>query len=85
MTSQPLDTHQEIEEVQIALIRKASVSKRISLLRSLSQTAIQLSRRAINRANPDLTEEELKYKILEHHYGTELTERHRNHFDSNYP
>ena len=71
------DTNPKIEEIQISLIRKSSVAKRILLLRSLSQPAIQLSRRAIMRANPDLSEQELKYKIVEHHYGSQLAERLR--------
>jgi len=75
--SQLSDTNPKIEEIQISLIRKSSVAKRILLLRSLSQTAIQLSRRAITRANPDLSEQEQEHKIVELHYGKELAERLR--------
>ena len=52
------DTDTKVEEIQIFLIRKSSVSDRISRLRSLSQTVIQLSRRAIKRANPGLSEKD---------------------------
>jgi len=83
--SQLSDTNPKIEEIQISLIRKSSVAKRIRLLRSLSQTAIQLSRRAITRANPELSEQELKYKIVEHHYGNELAERLRRYSNTKTP
>jgi len=38
-------------------------------------TILQLSRRAIMRANPGLTEHEMECKLLEYHYGEELAER----------
>ena len=71
------DTKPEVEDIQISLIRKSSIAKRISALRSLSQTVVLLSRRAIMRANPDLNERELKSKIIEYHYGRELADRLR--------
>ena len=71
------DTKPEIEDIQISLIRKSSIAKRISALRSLSQTVVLLSRRAIMRANPDLNERELKSKIVEYQYGRELADRLR--------
>ncbi len=56
MKTQSIDTHPEIEKVQISLIRKASIAKRLSTIQSLSQSVILLSRRAIKRANPGFTE-----------------------------
>jgi hypothetical protein len=41
------DTTPDAEAVQVALLRQASVARRVCLARSLSQTAIELSRRAI--------------------------------------
>lgn len=69
------DTNPEVEDVQISIIRKSSIAKRILALRSLSQTVILLSRRAIMRANPDLNERDLKIKIIEYQYGKELADR----------
>ena len=69
------DTDEKIEKIQIALIRKLNISERISRLRSLSQTVIGLSRRAIRRANPGLSEKELNYKFVAYHYGDEIAER----------
>ena len=45
MISQSADTALEVEKVQIELIRKSSVAKRISVVGSLSQTTRFLSRR----------------------------------------
>jgi hypothetical protein len=45
--SLPTDTAPEAEAVQVALLRQASVARRVRLAQSLSRTAIELSRRAI--------------------------------------
>ncbi len=72
MITQSPDTHPEVEEFQVSLIRGASIAKRISRVRSLSESTLRLSRRAIMRANPDLDEKELSLKIVSYHYGEEL-------------
>ena len=82
LSSQPVtqlsDTDKKIEKIQIALIRKLSPAERVSRLRSLSRTVINLSRRAIRRANPELSERELNYKFLMFHYGNEIAEKYNN-------
>jgi len=77
MISQSPDTAPQAEKVQIELIRKASVSRRISKVRSLSQTVMYLSRRAIKRANPFLSEREVDLAFVANHYGQDLAERFR--------
>ena len=77
MISQSPDTCSESEKVQVELIRKSSVSMRISKVRSLSQTAMYLSRRAIQRANPSLSERELDLYFVANHYGENLAEQLR--------
>jgi hypothetical protein len=77
MITQSDDTAPEAEKVQIELIRAASVAKRISLARSLSATAMFLSRRAIQRANPSLSEREVELAFVANHYGQDLAERLR--------
>ena len=54
MITQSFDAHTEAERVQISLVRKAGIARRIGIARSLSETAMKLSRRAISRANPQL-------------------------------
>ncbi len=75
MISQSPDTAPEAERIQIELIRKSSVSRRVSRVRSLSQTTMYLSRRAIQRANPLLSEREVDLAFVANHYGQELADR----------
>jgi hypothetical protein len=76
-----MDTHPQAEEMQIALLRKATVNKRLAVMRSLSQTTIQLSRRAIQRANPSLSQTEVAIKFVAYHYGPELAGRLRQYLE----
>lgn len=69
------DTSPEAEKVQIELLRKAGTAKRFNITLSLSQTAIDLARRALKRANPHLNEFELKILFLSNCYGRELAEK----------
>ena len=82
MTSQSPDTIAEVEKVQIDLIRKASICKRISVARSLSQTVMYLARRAIRRANPSMSEQEVDLAFVENHYGKKLAESLRLYMES---
>jgi VIT1/CCC1 family predicted Fe2+/Mn2+ transporter len=69
------DTHPKAEEVLIGLIRKASVAKRISRMHSLTRTILRLSKRAIAKANPGLSEQELNILFVKIHYGEDLANR----------
>jgi hypothetical protein len=75
MICQSPDTTPQAEKVQIELIRKSSVSQRISRVRSLSQMAMFLSRRAIQRANPFMCERKVNLAFVEHHYGKDMAQR----------
>ncbi len=77
MISQSPDTDLQAEKVQIELIRKSSVSERVWKVRSLSQTTMYLSRRAIQRAKPFLSEREVDLAFVANHYGQNLAERLR--------
>ena len=77
MISQSADTALEVEKVQIELIRKSSIAKRISVVGSLSQTVRYLSRRSIQRANPHFSEREVDIAFVALHYGEELAENLR--------
>ena len=78
------DTSPEVEKIQIELWRQASSAQRMKRLRSLSQTAIQLSRRAIQRANPELNEQEVALLFISYHYSPELADKVRVYLRSNY-
>jgi len=75
MRTQSIDTHPDAEKVLVSLFRKASTSKKFSLVRSLTQTTIQLSKRAIARANKNLNEEQINLIFISLHYGNDLAER----------
>ena len=77
MVTQSVDTNPVVERFLISLIRKASVAKRIALMQSLTSTTIQLSKRAIARANPGLSKSELDLLFVKYHYGDKLAEQLR--------
>jgi hypothetical protein len=81
MKPQSGDTALDAEQFQISLIRKASVAQRISRVRSLSQTTITLSRRAILRANPGFSETDRDLAFVAHLYGTKLAQSLRGYLD----
>jgi hypothetical protein len=85
MINQSPDTCSEAEKVQVELIRESSVSRRISKVRSLSQTAMYLSRRAIQRANPSLSEREVDLAFVANHYGENLAEGLRTYLEHERP
>lgn len=70
-----VDTHPEIERKQIELLRQATVARRFQLARSLTRTAIELSRRALRRARPGASERELQIEFVRLHYGDDLADR----------
>ncbi len=71
------DTHPEAERVQIELFRRAGPEKRLALALSRSADAVEMARNAIRRRHPGLSEEEVKLKFVEVHYGKELADRMR--------
>lgn len=70
-------THPAAERVQIQLLRRATVAQRVRRARSLSQSVIALSRRAIRRQRPDADEREVLLAFVELHYGKTLCSRLR--------
>ena len=72
MRTQSEDTSPEIDWAQIELIRKVFPAKIFGLVRSMSQTMIQASRRNIRKLYPDASEEELTLIFVELYYGKEV-------------
>jgi hypothetical protein len=77
MTTQSIDTNPEVERVLISLIRKLSTEEKLNQTMQFSSSIINLSKRAIARANPDLSEDEKKLLFVEYHYGAELANKLR--------
>lgn len=66
------DTDPETEAYHIRLLRKATVSRRFRLVRSLTASAIGLSRKALACLDPDASTEEIGLRWVGLHYGAEL-------------
>jgi hypothetical protein len=81
MKTQSSDTHPDAERVQIELLRCATVGQRAEIAISLTQTTIELSRRAIRRAHPDASEQEVGLIFVALHYGQDLADRVRAYLD----
>ncbi|MCC6127134.1 MAG: hypothetical protein IT426_19405 [Pirellulales bacterium] len=75
------DTNPDAEKVQLDLIRKASVAKRISLMRSFTSFVINLSRQGIAQANPGMNEREIELRWAELHYGKRLAAEVRDYLE----
>ncbi|HEY7348707.1 MAG TPA: hypothetical protein VH599_10365 [Ktedonobacterales bacterium] len=68
------DTSPEAEQVQIALLRKASDTKHFQVVSDLSQMALQLSWRGLQRLHPDASEQEIRLRSVALNYGQALAD-----------
>jgi hypothetical protein len=75
MKTQSMDTSESAEKVLVSLVRKADFPTKLSQVRSLSQMAMQLSKRAIARANTNLSERQIDILFVACHYGQDLARR----------
>lgn len=77
MITQSVDTNPEVERVLISLIRKLTMNEKLNRTLNFSSSIINLSKRAIARANPELSEDERNLLFVEYHYGAELAKKLR--------
>ena len=75
MKTQSIDTHPQIEKIQISLLKKQSTAKKFAQVCSLSETTIHLSKRALARNNQDIDDKELNLLFISYQYGNELADR----------
>lgn len=73
--SQVDDTDPKIAAVQRKLLREAGVGKRALLLRSLSSTVIELSRRELRLKRPGVSDRDLAIEWVHRNYGADLAAR----------
>ncbi len=66
------DTHPEVRRRQLELLRSAGFERRAALALSLSQSVIDLSRRALREQMPGATEEEVRLRWVGLQYGEAL-------------
>ncbi|RME38589.1 MAG: hypothetical protein D6793_02475 [Thermoflexia bacterium] len=71
------DTIPEAERVQIELLRRATPAQRFHLTRSLSQTAMELARRALRRRMPGASDTEVNLAFVALWYGKDLADEVR--------
>jgi len=77
MTHRANDTRSHAGRAQIELLRSASVASRFARARSLSQSVIELARRALRRQNETMSEKEVLIEFVARSYGSELAEQLR--------
>lgn len=82
MRTQSSDTNPLFEKKLIELLWQQSISERLSRTKSLTTFTLNLSRRAIARANPKKNKLELDLLFVEYHYGTELANKVKNFIQS---
>jgi hypothetical protein len=75
MNTQSIDTHKKSEHLLISLLREKTAAKKFALIRSLSQSTIQLSKKAIARANKNMDDDQVNVILIDLHYGRELAQR----------
>ena len=83
MITQSTDTNPEVERVLISLIRKLSTEEKLNRVLHFSSSIINLSKRAIARANPGLSEVEKNILFVRYHYGGELADKLREYLNQN--
>lgn len=76
------DTHPDVERMQIALFRRASVARRAQLACSLSRTALHVAQRAVRRAHPAASAREQWLVFLAAQHGEALADQLRQHSHS---
>ncbi len=72
MARRSADTDVEAEDVHMTLLREAGPTRRARMALSLSAQVIGLAHQAIRRALPEATEEDVRLRFVELHYGPDL-------------
>jgi hypothetical protein len=67
------------------MLGKATVAQRIQMMRSLTKMAVRNSKRAIERARPEMTPRERDLFFIELNYGRELADRVRAYWEDREP
>jgi hypothetical protein len=74
MRTQSADTDLQTEKIQINLLQRATLGRRVALAASLSETVVKLATRAIRLRNPGLDDHEVLLRFVAIHYGSKLAE-----------
>jgi hypothetical protein len=77
MRTQSIDTSPEAERVQIAILRKASVSQRFRRTASMSHLTMMSAQRYLQQKNAHVTGLEAMFLSVEHSFGKAITQELR--------
>ncbi|MEO8954108.1 MAG: hypothetical protein ABI396_14930 [Ktedonobacteraceae bacterium] len=75
MRTQSSDTSPEAERVQIELIRKAPITKRVALMAELSQFLIEAHKQGIRQTHPNANEKEVGLIFVANNYSQTLADK----------
>ncbi|HEX6481854.1 MAG TPA: hypothetical protein VF043_23680 [Ktedonobacteraceae bacterium] len=67
----------EVEQVLTELLQKASSSKVLGAVRSMSKKMLEAARDRIRRSYPNASDEEIAVMLLERYYGKGMADRFR--------
>jgi hypothetical protein len=75
------DTHPEMENIQVEILRRMTVAQRVGLGRALTALALGSARRAIQEANPTAGEDDIALIFVARNYQAELARGLRTHIE----
>ncbi len=82
MKTQSLDTDPKVEAELVARLRGLSLAQKFSQVRSLTETTMRLSRRAIWRNHQGMDEKSLNCLLVELCYGKELATQFQSYLEN---
>jgi len=82
MRRQSQDTDAKTEALLASLLRDLSVAQKFAQIRSMTETTIILSRRALQRKHPGISVNRLNQLFVELHYGKELAGRFQDYIEN---
>lgn len=77
----PCDTDPQAYRVLVELARKAGAGRKVAQAAALSTELARLSRRAIRRARPHLSDRDVDLEFVAVHYGRDLSDRARRYME----
>lgn len=82
MRLQSQDTDAKTEAFLASLLRDLSAAQKFAQIRSLTETTIRLSRRALRRKHAGINANRLNLLFVELHYGKELASRFQDYIEN---
>ncbi len=70
-----MDTTPEVEAIQFAFYRSAPTWKKLKMMSDLNRSMRTLAMSGMRKRHPNATPEELRYRLAELLYGSEIAEK----------